>query len=167
KSGRGGYWFGGTVVAIGVICAIAGLVVGFVSLFTGPNVTFTGSTTIELTANESKVVYVDDDVARVRCASSGAAELREYPGSLQINDWYGVYVLSAPTSGSYTVTCESSYSDTEFGIGPRMSSGAKTAMIVGPAVGLLLVVVGFVLIILTARRNRRRRPNFPPQPTSA
>ncbi|MFW0791244.1 hypothetical protein [Gordonia sp. CPCC 205333] len=171
KPARGGYWIGAILIALGVISSAVGLVIGLASLFEGPTVTFTGSTMVELLENEPKLVYVDSETARYRCTLTDATgeqlELRQYPGSLQINRWYGAYVLPTPTPGTYLLTCQSNDSFATFGIGPRMGTGAKAALIAGPLVGLLLVVGGFVLIILTAVRNGRRRPKFPPQPTSA
>lgn len=95
-----------------------------------------------------------------RDGNNNDATVSRYNGSMSINQWHAVYVVTAHQSGKHTVSC-AGYSDITYGLGPRAGRGAITAALLGPIGGITLAGAGVIMIAVTA--SRRRKPTPPPQ----
>ncbi|TDZ98353.1 hypothetical protein [Mycobacteroides salmoniphilum] len=168
------YWYGigAALIAAGVIGGIALFIAGIVSVVQGPTHEFdgNGSATVPFAAGTSQIIYVADVkvgtsvAARTRCVARDEnnrdATLRRYGGSMSINRWNALDVVTAQEAGNYTISCAGP-ADRYYGVGPRASTAAITATIAGPLGGVCLVVAGIIVLIVTASR---RRPESPPHP---
>ena len=111
------YWY-----AVAAVLTAVGLVVGSVGIAmvvnsigrqpTGEHTFGAGeSTTVHIDAGETKVVYVANATAagghRVHCAAtggdSGSIEMKQYQGSLNLNQWDATFTVSPSQSGDYTI----------------------------------------------------------------
>ncbi|MUM15503.1 hypothetical protein FZI91_18085 [Mycobacterium sp. CBMA271] len=175
-----GYWYGigAALIAVGVIAGITVFIAAMVSVLQGPTDEFSGdgSVTAPFEAGTSKIIYLADTkassavYAHTRCTArddkNRDATVSRYDGSLSINQWSALYVVSAPEDGNYTISCAGP-SDMYYGVGPRASSAAKFAIFAGPFGGVCLAAAGLVVLIVTASRRRQAPPTYlgpPPYP---
>lgn len=168
------YWYviGAALISVGLIGGISLFVTGIVYALKGPTSQFdaNGSATARFDPGESMIIYVADvePVARLtqntRCVArdkdNNDATVTRYNGSMSINQWHALYVVTAHQAGSYTVSC-AGYSDITYGLGPRAGRGAITATLAGPVGGIALAGAGITILIVTA--SRRRKPPAPAQ----
>lgn len=116
------------------------------------------------------IIYVADvePVPRLtqntRCVArdenNNDATVSRYNGTLSINQWHALYVVSAHQNGNYAISC-AGYSDITYGLGPRAGTGAITATFAGPIGGTALVGAGIIVLIVTASRQRKPTPPLP------
>ncbi len=95
-----------------------------------------------------------------RDENNNEATVSRYNGSMSINQWHALYVVSAHQAGTYTVSCDG-YSDITYGLGPRAGNGAITAAFAGPIGGITLVGAGTIVVAITASRRRKPPPQHP------
>ncbi|MBA0047555.1 hypothetical protein MLB1_14675 [Mycobacteroides sp. LB1] len=171
-----GYWYGigAALIAVGVIGGIALFITGMIAMMQGPTSQFegNGSATVPFEAGTSQIIYIADvksgvSVAgRTRCVArddeNRDAAISRYSGSLSINQWSALYVVTAQDAGDYTISCAGS-PDMYYGVGPRASTAAKSVTIAGPIVGVSLAAAGLIVLVVTASR-RRQPPQYPGPP---
>jgi len=182
---KAGYLVGAVVIAVGVVGAVLWGIFGWMS-FTDTignleRVTANGQGEVDLAGAGGYVIYYEGPGAdsgevpagRVSLAPAGSDEpvtLETYDSELSYNDGdhagYAILTFDIDTPGTYVVDSESD-GDGELAIG-RSVGGKLVVTIVGALViGGLGVVVGAVILIVTAvrRRNARSRaPWYPPPP---
>ena len=168
------YWYGigAALIAVGLIGGISLFVAGLVYALKGPTSQFdaNGSATAPFASGEQMIIYVADVepvpklTMNTRCVArdenNNDATVSRYNGSMSINQWHALYVVTAHQAGDYTVSC-AGYSDITYGLGPRAGTGSITAAFVGPIGGITLVGAGVIMIAVTA--SRRSKPTPPPQ----
>jgi hypothetical protein len=122
-----------------------------------------GSTTLHIDAGETKVVYVANATAagghRVHCDTIGGergdVELKQYPGSLTLNQWDATFTVTPSKSGEYTIRCTGAPSDT-FGVGEDPDGGTIFAGVLASIAGAFPLILGLWALIVTAWLRRRR-----------
>lgn len=168
------YWYaiGTALIAVGLIGGVGLFVAGLAYALKGPTSQFdaNGSATAQFGAGQEMIIYVADVepvpklTQNTRCVArdenNNNATVSRYNGSMSINQWRALYVVSAHQAGNYTISC-AGYSDITYGLGPRAGSGAITAAFAGPIGGITLVGAGAIVLGVTA--SRRRKPPPPPQ----
>ncbi|OHU31656.1 hypothetical protein BKG76_00085 [Mycobacteroides franklinii] len=171
------YWYavGAALISVGLIGGIGLFVTGLVYALKGPTSQFNanGSATAQLASGDSMIIYVADVepvpklTQNTRCVardeSNNDATISRYSGSMSINQWHALYVVSAHQAGNYTVSC-AGYSDITYGLGPRAGRGTITATLVGPIGGIALVGAGITILIVTSSRRRTSSPPPPQYP---
>ncbi|TDZ82102.1 hypothetical protein DE4585_02631 [Mycobacteroides salmoniphilum] len=170
------YWYaiGTALIAIGLVAGIALLVAGLTSVFKGPTSQFdtNSSATAQFDSGTSMIIYVADVepvpklTRNTRCVArdenNNDATVSRYSGSMSINQWHALYVVTARQAGNYSISC-AGYSDITYGLGPRASRGAITAAVMGPIGGIALVGAGTIVVAVTSSRRHKRTPP-PPYP---
>ncbi len=168
------YWYaiGAALIATGLIGGISLFVAGLVYALKGPTSQFNanGSATAQFASGDSMIIYVADVepvpklTQNTRCVArdenNNDATVSRYNGSMSINQWHALYVVSAHQAGTYTVSC-AGYSDITYGLGPRAGNGAITAAFAGPIGGITLVGAGTIVVAITASRRRKPPPQHP------
>lgn len=169
------YWYavGAALISVGLIGGIGLFVTGLVYALKGPTSQFdaNGSASAQFTSGESMIIYVADVepvpklTMNTRCVArdenNNDATVSRYNGSMSINQWHALYVVTAHQPGNYTVSC-AGYSDITYGLGPRAGRGAIAAASLGPIGGIVLAGAGIIVLIVTA--SRRRKPPPPQYP---
>lgn len=165
------YWYaiGAALIAVGLIGGIGLFVTGLVYALKGPTSQFdaNSSSTAQFASGDSMIIYVADVepvpklTMNTRCAArdenNNDATVSRYNGSMSINQWHALYVVTAHQGGTYTVSC-AGYSDITYGLGPRAGTGAITAAFAGPIGGITLTGAGIITLIVTASRRRKSTP---------
>ncbi|ALR14186.1 hypothetical protein MYCSP_13190 [Mycobacteroides saopaulense] len=160
---------GAALIAVGLIGGISLFVAGLVYALKGPTSQFdaNGSATSQFASGEQMIIYVADVESvpkltqNTRCVArdenNNDATVSRYNGSLSINQWNALYVVTAHQGGTYTVSC-AGYLDITYGLGPRAGTGAITAAFAGPIGGITLTGAGITILIVTASRRRKTTP---------
>ena len=117
---------------------------------------------MHIDAGETKVVYVANATAvgghRVHCdatGGSGSTEMKQYQGSLTLNQWDATFTVTPSQSGDYTIRCTGAPSDT-FGVGEDPGLGGIFASVVAIIAGAFIVIVGLSVLTVIAVLRRRR-----------
>lgn len=169
------YWYaiGAALIAAGLIGGIALFVTGLVYALKGLTSQFdaNGSATAQFASGDEMIIYVADVepvpklTQNTRCVArdenNNEATVSRYNGTLSINQWHALYVVTAHQGGTYTVSC-AGYSDITYGLGPRAGNGAITAALLGPIGGIALAGAGITILITASRR--RKTPPTPQHP---
>ncbi|WP_078286214.1 hypothetical protein [Mycobacteroides chelonae] len=160
------------MIAVGLIGGISLFVAGLVYALKGPTSQFdaNGSATAQFASGEQMIIYVADVepvpklTLNTRCVArdenNNDATVSRYDGSMSINQWHALYVVTAHQAGIYTVSC-AGYSDITYGLGPRAGRGSITAALLGPIGGMTLAGAGVIMIAVTASRRRKTPPQYP------
>lgn len=168
------HWYivGAALIAVGLIGGISLFVAGLIYALKGPTSQFdaNGSATAQFASGEQMIIYVADVepvpklTLNTRCVArdenNNDATVSRYDGSMSINQWHALYVVTAHQGGTYAVSC-AGYSDITYGLGPRAGRGAITAALLGPIGGITLVGAGIIVIAVTASRRRKPPPQYP------
>ena len=182
KPGLAGYWIGSLVIVLGIAAAIAWGVVGFVGLIHSVDdfarVPAEGGGTVRLDDGDY-VVYLEsgsrttgasgtDVSVDISDPDGESVNVRRYSTDLNydFDDRGGVavYTFTADSSGDYAVTSglvsAAGPSSAELAIGPSLGGRLVRTIVIPFAIGGLALVVGIVLLIVTAVRRsgaKRRR----------
>lgn len=154
-----------TVVGL-IVCGVGiGTVVNSIGKQPASEHTFGAgeSTTVHIDAGETKVVYVANAPAagghRVHCdtigGDRGATQMKQYQGSLTLNQWDATLTVTPNQSGDYTIRCTGHPSDT-FGVGEDPGLRAIFVSVLTSIAGTFLIVVGLSALTVTIWLRRRR-----------
>jgi hypothetical protein len=163
------YWYAVAAVLTAVGLAVCGIGIGMVVNSIGEQPTSEHtfgageSTTVHIDAGETKVVYVANATAvgghRVHCdaagGDSGSIEMKQYQGSLTLNQWDATFTVTPSQSGDYTIRCTGAPSDT-FGVGEDPGLGGIFASVVAIIAGAFILILGLSALTVTAWLRRRR-----------
>jgi hypothetical protein len=181
-----GYWIAGLIIVVGAVAALIWFVSGISNLFsaveTYPRFTVPGQILTPLEARDYKifaeypgamtdvggvfrvgnVTVVDGDGRSVPVRSSFSEETYSWNG----HQGRAIAEFSAPTAGNYTIAATSastpSGTTVRVSIGRGLQPSALIPLFAAAGLGGIAVLVGIVLIVVTAvRRGRAKRRDQP------
>jgi hypothetical protein len=81
--------------------------------------------------------------------------LKQFDGSLTINQWDATFAVTPNESGEYTIRCTGAASGT-FGVGEDPGLGTVFGAVLASIAGVLPLIVGLSMLTVTAWLRRRR-----------
>lgn len=182
-----GYWIAGVVIAIGAVVAVVWFIAGISDLFGAvddyPRFRVPGSISAPLDAGDYKVfaeypgasngidgvfrvgdvTVVDENGSQIRVSSSITEQTYSWNG----HEGRSIAEFTAPRTGDYTISAaepasRSGLSNVTVAVGKGIEASSVLSLIAAAGLGGLSLLIGIVLIVVTAvRRGRARRRDHP------
>jgi hypothetical protein len=165
RPGRAGYVIGAGLAALGVVGGITLFIVLLLQLThrsPADDSAFGNgaATTVSLRGGESKTIYVTPTgVGGISCRVDGGTGQQTvaatpYESQFTLNQWRAVYTVDAERDGDYTIRCFGP-ADARYGIAEHVGFWQFVPPFIAAASGGIAVVVGVVMVIVTAVRRIR------------